>query len=491
MVNIAFIIGTGYYGEDILHKLPWVSQLDKHNIFVASRIRTDVHLSHLSKNILGNTRKATIDGINQTISLSEKYCFLYDSDYINQYYKLKQMKDVQKWLGISIDYISSFDRKFYDRKKMKDQRDKEELNQYITGMILFFRNFFINNRIEIFINTIEDTIFSVVAYYVAEKLGIEIVGYMTSRFPKKGVMFCKNFNKILEWNQNYNENQWSEIKGLYTNETVAGEDNLEKNRSYWSLSSLSKKIMDLNLLREYKLLREDIIHNFNNERFILEPSLYRFKMNLKGAFRLLFVNKFFHNPNFNEQYYLFPLHYMEDAQVTFREPLFKQYEIIAKISRTLPLGSILYVKPHPHYFGTDVSIRELIKISKIKNVKIIYPSYPPMELIKKSIGLITLNSTTGFESLILEVPVLTMGHDFYCKNDLCFMLRDNNDLSKLLMQLQKLKSNKTIKNFVKKVYSNTIWVKTKDYDYAYGLTESDGYNIASALDVILELYEGI
>ena len=39
MTNLCVLLGTGYAGEDILHKLPWIRFLkDDHQLYVSSRI---------------------------------------------------------------------------------------------------------------------------------------------------------------------------------------------------------------------------------------------------------------------------------------------------------------------------------------------------------------------------------------------------------------------------------------------------------------------
>jgi len=148
----------------------------------------------------------------------------------------------------------------------------------------------------------------------------------------------------------------------------------------------------------------------------------------------------------------------------------------------------LSVKPHPHYLGTDISLSDFYKLSKLKNLKIMNPSLPPIKLIKNSKGVITFNSTTGFEALIHDVPVITLGHDFYCKDELCFVVRDINDLpSKLLESQIRKKDRDKIKEFIEKVYLNTIWVDRLGYTYdKCGLMKEDGEKIASSLNEILD-----
>jgi len=162
------------------------------------------------------------------------------------------------------------------------------------------------------------------------------------------------------------------------------------------------------------------------------------------------------------------------------------------ISLSLPSGSRLYLKPHPHYGCTDQSIRALRKAHRISNVKVIKSDIPPMDLIRNARAVITINSTTGFESLILGVPVITFGHDFYCKQGICSVVRDVNDLPRKIQDAIKETPNRTVvDDFIKSVYRNTIWIDGLDYEYGFhGLSEEDGRKVAFAMNSVLDSIDG-
>lgn len=482
MVNLAILIGNGYFGEDILQKKPYLNHIqNNHDIYISSRIDPKVHLSKNSKKLLGDTWSITKKNIED---LEDITSFIYDSKYLNTHYSDNEIFFAQKWLGISFSYIASFDRKFYNKNKKKESRDLISLKNYITGLTNYFNDFFSINQIDVLLNSIEDTLFPVVAYYVAKRLGITILGQMNGRFPKKGVFFCENFNKLKTWKKEYVD--FNEILDLYDLTTIVGEQTLAKNQNYWSFFSLPKKINDISKVISYRKTRKKIIEKYNYEKLILEPVFYSTNKYIKGFPKRFILKKFLKKCKKNENFFLFPLHYMDDAQITFREPLKDQFYIIEVLSRALPLNYKLYVKPHPHYFGTDVNLKDINKIAKLKNVKIIDPSYPPVELIKKSEGLITLNSTTGFEAMIFKKPVLSLGNEFYSKSEFSYQLDDINSLSEILMKMiSGNKNNLKIENFIKNVYNNTIWISGKNLDYGHGITKSDGEKIGYALNKIL------
>jgi hypothetical protein len=129
---------------------------------------------------------------------------------------------------------------------------------------------------------------------------------------------------------------------------------------------------------------------------------------LKGRYSYLFDD-----PDYSEDYYLFPVHFHCESLLTFRNQEFWRQEFLVEyISRLLPLGCKLYVKLHPfqpYSFPMDV----LHKLKQISNIKIINSQINTHQLIKKSKGVIVIASTVGFESLLLQQNVICAGKVFY------------------------------------------------------------------------------
>ncbi len=489
MCKIGLLIGTGYYGEDIMHKLPWIEKMENHEFFIASRIHPDIHLNPILTN-----KSLNEEFLNQIrISVSKlqdisKFNIIYESEQFDKKYTEKSINDLEEWLGISFKYIGSLDRRFYNKETQIDSRNENDLNQYITSLVEFFKTFFLENKIDIFINTIEDDVFSSVAYYTAKKLNIEILGLMWGRFPRKGIIFCKDYTEICCWNENVVK--WSEIEDLYSKPTIAHENIMIKNQDHLKFISIIERMRNSMWVMNYNKFVKNIEKLINYEKFIFEKTslLKEIKKYFKKLTRKFLIKLILDRVDYNEPFFLFPLHFTDDAQLTFREPFINQFTIIKDLARALPENHFLYVKPHPHYLGTDVKFSEIRKLRKINGIKIINPIYSPIDLIKNSKAVITINSTTGFESLVMKTPVISFGHDFYCKEDLCHIIRDFNDLPQIVNKLSNtdFKSDKDAKRFLKNVYMNTIWIETMNLDGTFALTDTDGFNIAKSLDKILE-----
>lgn len=142
----------------------------------------------------------------------------------------------------------------------------------------------------------------------------------------------------------------------------------------------------------------------------------------------ILISRFYQEPDFNEKFIYFPLHYHVESRLTVRDPHCWRQEFIAEyVARSIPQGYKLYVKPHPEW-PLDFPYEGLKLISEISNVKLIDPSHSSVDLIKKSDLTVVINSNAGLEALIYEKPVLTFGTEYYSDNEMVYKV---NDLRKL------------------------------------------------------------
>ncbi len=118
-------------------------------------------------------------------------------------------------------------------------------------------------------------------------------------------------------------------------------------------------------------------------------------------------------PEPNEDYAFFPLHYEPEIATLLYAPFFTdQPYVIRQIARSLPVTYKLYVKDHPSMVGFRPRsyYKELLKIP---NVRLIDPSIQSFPLIQNSKIVTTIASSAGWEAVLLKKPVITFGDVFY------------------------------------------------------------------------------
>lgn len=144
--------------------------------------------------------------------------------------------------------------------------------------------------------------------------------------------------------------------------------------------------------------------------------------------RMLFQKHFFSRGDEHDRFFLYPLHLEpEAATIVLAAPYADQLATIKNIAFSLPFPCKLYVKEHPTATGLrkDSFYKTL---QNIPNVVLIAPEQSVPGLIKKSLGVITLTGTIGFEAVLAGKPAYVLGNVFYTYHPLCRKVLNFDDL---------------------------------------------------------------
>lgn len=115
----------------------------------------------------------------------------------------------------------------------------------------------------------------------------------------------------------------------------------------------------------------------------------------------------------DEKYLLFPLQYEPEATTLVRaHPFSNQMTVIEQIAKALPLGITLVVKEHRgnHGYRKPSFYRDL---HYLPNVRLVPREAILDDLVRNSLGVITLNSRMGWEALVLGKSVIALGRGFW------------------------------------------------------------------------------
>lgn len=178
-----------------------------------------------------------------------------------------------------------------------------------------------------------------------------------------------------------------------------------------------KKIKYLYKILIYSIFyRQDIRYSYQCGDPI-DWSVAYFKRAIYRRFRFNYCNKLYENnvdlSNDGDKFFLYPLHFHPEASTSVCAPDYvDEFSVIKSIAFRLPGNCTLYVKEHPSAVALQ-SINFYRNIKMLPNVKLISPNYNTKDLIRKSVGVITITSTVGFEAAVLNKPVITIGNVFY------------------------------------------------------------------------------
>jgi len=132
----------------------------------------------------------------------------------------------------------------------------------------------------------------------------------------------------------------------------------------------------------------------------------------------------YQRPRPDERYVFFPLHVTRDFKIAVVTPhLVDQEAMIGQLSAALPQGHKLYLKEHPMGIGRTPA-RELRRLGRLDNVRVIKPEYNTHEMIKDAEAVVVISSTVGFDAMTYSKPVITFGRPYYRFEGLTFDVDD-------------------------------------------------------------------
>ena len=301
------------------------------------------------------------------------------------------------------------DIEFYDRLK--------------SGLLSYFEEIFDKHNIDVVIYENVSNAFAHFALYVAKKKGAVYCGIGGSRLPGRfsvtsdplaDVETEKAFAAIRtgELDVTPDVRQWA-TKYISEIETVVPD--------YMKINGLDriglmKRYLRLDRLGKLKSLMR---HAFDSRTGAFQsgnPLCTHFNLfarNVRRRLKIGQVRHLYQEPVQGERFLLYPMHFHPESSTSILAGTYlDEYEVIRNIAFSLPEGVRLYVKDHISAWGYP-SLDFYQRVRRLPNVRLLGPNAPTKELIKHSVGVITLTSTVGYEALLLKTRVYLYGKVFY------------------------------------------------------------------------------
>jgi hypothetical protein len=203
-------------------------------------------------------------------------------------------------------------------------------------------------------------------------------------------------------------------------------------------------------------------------------------------YRLYKALNIFEKADYSKKYVLYPLHRMTEWSMHVSAPFTyaDQISVISNIALSLPLDHELYVKEHTGLIGHR-RISFYKKIKKLPKVRLISPYEDTFQLIRNSSTVIVLSGSMGWESILFEKPVITLGYAWYDAYDGLFKEGDPKELPTIIKNA--INSNPPNVENLKKFVLAVLNFKKEGY---VRLTEKDKLlrpeNIKALGDALME-----
>ena len=310
---------------------------------------------------------------------------------------------------------------FWFKGYNKDSKALDKFYKIMANMVFFFKDYFQKNEIDFYSTYVACRLPFIMSTLVAKKMNLKPLNFAQTGTSQTIFLRDLNFSPIF-------------YKTVSKTDILAAKDFFQKRYMAKKVKQENTDVMNENKKKfgffnfaseNFSRLKSRLLGDrLHPNKLVYKPILPIVYDRLIKQMRRFIVPIFIDKIPENEKFLFFPLHHDEETHLSWGEHFSNQYELMEKVSRSLPNGYFIYVKPHPSWFCTDFPVSEVLKLKKLRNVRIVNPKISPIELIKNSLATITINSTTGLEAIIFGKPVLTFGHNFYAKEGLSVVVHD-------------------------------------------------------------------
>jgi hypothetical protein len=166
-------------------------------------------------------------------------------------------------------------------------------------------------------------------------------------------------------------------------------------------------------------------------RYALDPANYLLASPfeaLRGRLLRIAKTRVLDRPHFEnevprEKFVFFPLHFQPELTTLILAPYaVNQIAVIENLAKTLPIDHVLCVKEHKASLGRR-PLGYYAAIRRLPNVRLVSPYLDSHELVKRSSAVCVISSTVGWEAILYEKPVVTIGDVCYNSFDLVSRVR--------------------------------------------------------------------
>lgn len=426
-----------------------------------------------------------------------KFYYMYSDEVFGRKLTAKEIEDVEQWLGFPLRMFKQYDRGIKDNT---NKRNDVEILNFIAKVVIFWRNFFEQNQTDVLMGGYPSSVPYTTAEHVAERLGIKVIKYILDFGQKHFIMSNRNY-ELIEWNrENYDGSEIDETyrnarEEFYSRKKPLQASTIDAFR--WNLSIINPKVF---FLKAKQLLQTIDYNRAHKHELYLESAYWQTMEYIKSVVRARMIPQLYQPIKKGEKYFFFPYHYVMDAQMLYREPYVDQAQLVENIAHCLPYDTYLYTRPHPGYYGSDLPFSVVKKVLKLPNVKLISTKLLPREIIENSVGIFTINSTTGYEAIFLNKPVITFGHELYSRKGVTLVVRDFHELPGIIFKVMNdplfgVDIEKR-KEFIYKIWKNGIPIEggkapTREFYAIWKHTENDFKRLAEAFVKAYENYDRV
>jgi hypothetical protein len=141
-------------------------------------------------------------------------------------------------------------------------------------------------------------------------------------------------------------------------------------------------------------------------------------------------------PEHGRRFVYYPLHVPADVALTIRSPQYvDQLALVDYLARIVPDTHEVLIKEHPALVGALRRERMIDLLQARDNVRLLDPGINNYEVLSRADAVVTVNSKSGAEALLLGRPVVVLGDAFYSASRLVHRVAAAADLPAVLARV--------------------------------------------------------
>jgi len=374
---------------------------------------------------------------NQKLVEFKKTWFYHDV--INQKIKSEPdyLKSFEKKYNIDLWQLAKNDRIFIDDYNTFYKFSDQEISEIMEKECKLFEEILDEIKPDFFITTETAMRPHHLFYLLCKKKGIRVLMLNTANWGNH-CYISENYHKL----DNFNE-LFANRKALPTTfndiQNRLESKILSKKVSKFYQSHKNSKIKLIQAAFQLLILSDNSnekTHYTYYGRKKLKVLLSEINNSIKRWYRKKYIDQNFLQEIIDDKSFIFlPLQQEPERSLLLSAPDYKnQIETVEYVSKCMPENFLLLVKEHP----TQGSGRDWRKISQYKalqnnpKVRLIHPSVPADEIIKKSKLVISVSGTIALESAFLNKPSITIADNDYSLIPSISRLNSKNELRELI-----------------------------------------------------------
>jgi hypothetical protein len=283
--------------------------------------------------------------------------------------------------------------------------------EFFNSLANYFETELSNNREIVVVQELGGFLPVMATYLAARELSIRHLFIEPS--------FFRGYSLIVENSYLINEsvkgaadlNVSEQVRGYIADTLKTSQISIPTKDQHQYQQALKKVVNVKNIVR---LLEKLYLRHIKGYRFGFQNIFQHAGKHLQMLLNSYLFNFIYTNDLHTAPYVYYPLHVPGDIALTLRSPKnTNQLLLVEHLSRCIPHGYKLVIKEHPAKIGASSFIQMYSLLRRRKNILLLDGTKNNFDILKNASLVISVNSKSGAEALLLKRPLIVLGNAFY------------------------------------------------------------------------------